>query len=92
MCLAIPGRIIECRGDEALVDFHGNRLEISKIMTPDAAPGDWVLVHAGFSICTIDEHDALETWSYLRQVSAFETDEPVSDLSGQSVPKLGGTP
>ena len=92
MCLAVPGRIIECRGDEALVDFQGNRLGISRILTPDAAPGDWVLVHAGFSICTIDKHDALETWSYLQQVSAAETDEPVDDLASRSVPKLEGAP
>ncbi len=68
MCLAVPGRIIECHADEALVDFQGNRLRISTLLTPEAAIGDWVLVHAGFAISTIDEKDALETWDYLRVI------------------------
>ncbi|MBN2562516.1 MAG: HypC/HybG/HupF family hydrogenase formation chaperone [Phycisphaerae bacterium] len=67
MCLAVPGRIIESEDDGALVDLQGNRLRISKVLTPEACVGDWVLVHAGFAISMIDENDALETWSYLRQ-------------------------
>jgi hydrogenase expression/formation protein HypC len=69
MCLAVPGRIIECDSGEALVDFQGNRLKVSKLLTPEAAVGDWVLVHAGFAISTIEEKDALETWDYLRAIS-----------------------
>jgi hydrogenase expression/formation protein HypC len=65
MCLAVPGKIIECSADEAVVEMQGNRLSISKVLTPEAAVGDWVLVHAGFAISQIDEQDALETWDYL---------------------------
>ncbi len=65
MCLAVPARIVECDADEATVELQGNRLRISRVLTPDANPGDWVLVHAGFSISTIEEQSALETWSYL---------------------------
>lgn len=67
MCLAVPGRILECGESDALVDFQGNRMKISKVLTPEANSGDWVLVHAGFAISTIDESEALETWGYLRQ-------------------------
>ncbi len=66
MCLAVPGKVIEVRGDAARVDFQGNELEIGTVMTPDVGPGDWVLVHAGFAIATLTEADALETWGYLR--------------------------
>jgi len=72
MCLAVPGKIIECRGSEALVDFQGNRLNVCMTLTPEAATGDWVLVHAGFALSTIAERDALETWEYLRAI----TDDP----------------
>ena len=68
MCLAVPGKILECAEDDAVVDFQGNRLKISKVLTPEAGPGDWVLVHAGFAISMIDEGAALETWSYLEQM------------------------
>jgi len=78
MCLAVPGKIVECRSDEAIVDFQGNRLKVSTVLTPQTEVGEWVLVHAGFAISTIDQKDALETWNYLRAV----TDEP-SDAVGE---------
>lgn len=71
MCLAVPGKLIECDGDNAVVDLHGNRLAISKVLTPAARPGQWVLVHAGFAISEIDERDALETWDDLRDAGMF---------------------
>ena len=67
MCLAVPGRIVECRGDLAQVDFQGTRLEVSLILTPESGPGSWVLVHAGFAISELDEDDARQTWAYLRE-------------------------
>jgi hydrogenase expression/formation protein HypC len=78
MCLAVPGKVIECSGQEALVDFQGNRLKISKVLTPEAQVGDWVLVHAGFAISQIEEQDALETWSYLRDCYGPEADQAIA--------------
>jgi hydrogenase expression/formation protein HypC len=69
MCLAVPGKIVECAGDEAVVDLQGNRLRISTVLTPEAAVGDWVLAHAGFAISLIEEEQALETWEWLRMMS-----------------------
>jgi len=66
MCLAVPAQIIDCHDDTALVDLQGNHLEISRVMTPEASRGDWVLVHAGFAISTIDEAEARATWDYLK--------------------------
>jgi hydrogenase expression/formation protein HypC len=78
MCLAVPGRIIECNGDEAVINMQGNRLPISRLLTPEAGPGDWVLVHAGFAISTISESDARQTWDYLRDIkqASEEIDRP----------------
>jgi len=72
MCLAVPGKIVSISDPEArpgptgLIDFQGNRVEASLVMTPEARAGDWVLVHAGFSIQVVEERDALETWEYLQ--------------------------
>jgi len=66
MCLAVPGLVIERSGDLARVDFGGNAMEISAVLTPQVGAGDWVLVHAGFAIATLKEEEALETWDYLR--------------------------
>jgi hydrogenase expression/formation protein HypC len=78
MCLAVPGRIIECNGDEAVVDLQGNRLPISRVLTPEAGLGDWVLVHAGFAISQVSEDDARQTWNYLREIkqTGEEFDRP----------------
>jgi hydrogenase expression/formation protein HypC len=79
MCLAVPGKVIDCGGDEATVDLQGNRLRINRVLTPAAEVGDWVLVHAGFAITTLEEKDALETWSYLRGAYGNELDAIVAD-------------
>jgi len=68
MCLAVPGKVMERDGDQAVVDLQGNRLTVSTMLTPEAGPGDWVLIHAGFAITQLEEKDALETWEYLQAV------------------------
>ena len=82
MCLAVPGKIIECRDDEITVDMQGNRVKASRLLTPEAGVGDWVLVHAGFAISQLDEADALETWDYLRQALGEELDEQIGGEGG----------
>lgn len=78
MCVAIPGKIIERHDDAAVVDCQGNRVPITATLTPLANVGDWVLVHAGFSISTLDECDALETWSYLNDMrNELELSSPI---------------
>lgn len=72
MCLAVPGKVVECLGGEAVVDFLGNSASVSIVLTPEAQVGDWVLVHAGFAITRIDESAALETWEYLREAYGGE--------------------
>ena len=66
MCLAVPARVVDRADDLATVDMQGNKLDISCVFTPEARPGDWVLVHAGFAISTLDEAEAMETWGYLK--------------------------
>lgn len=61
MCLAIPARIIERTGSWATVDIEGNTREVGLMLTPEAKPGDYVLIHAGFSIQIIEAKEALET-------------------------------
>jgi hydrogenase maturation factor len=40
-----------------------------------------VLIHAGFAIARIDEHSALETWSYLKQMGEPYEDEVFADAT-----------
>jgi hydrogenase expression/formation protein HypC len=70
MCLGIPGRVIEIRDDGVLptgiVDFGGIRKEACLVYTPDAAVGDYVIVHVGFAISRVDETEARRTLDVLR--------------------------
>lgn len=60
MCLAIPSKITSIKGNTAEIDVGGNTKEINITLTPEAKVGDYVLVHAGFSINIIDEKSAEE--------------------------------
>ncbi|HEX7320263.1 MAG TPA: HypC/HybG/HupF family hydrogenase formation chaperone [bacterium] len=68
MCLAFIGRIEEINGEMAVVEIMGVQRDISVVLVPEAKKGDYVMVHAGFAINTIDEKDAKETEALLKQV------------------------
>lgn len=73
MCLAIPGRILSLEANSsAKVDFGGVRRTISVAFTPEAQAGDWVLVHVGFALATIDEDEAQATLRLLGEAIEAE--------------------
>ena len=77
MCLAVPGKLVEVSGDDpdfrrGKVDFSGITKEISLAFVPDAAVGEYVLVHVGFAISRIDEKEAKEVFKYLRQIGELQ--------------------
>jgi hydrogenase expression/formation protein HypC len=79
MCLAIPGEIIEITGGDPLtriarVSFGGVVREASLAYVPEAKPGDYVLVHAGFALQTIDEDEARRTLELIAQMGGAEED------------------
>ena len=50
------------------VDFDGSSLEVCLAYVPDAGPGDYVLVHAGFALTQLDEDQAAKTLEALREL------------------------
>lgn len=63
MCLAVPGKVVEWLVRDSLfararVEFAGVRREVSMQCVPEAAEGDFVLVHAGIAISRVDEIEA----------------------------------
>ena len=82
MCLGVPGQILErVDGDLARVDFTGVRRNVNVAFTPDAEPGDWVLVHVGFALARIDEDEAQATLALLGEAIAAELDASQSEAS-----------
>jgi hydrogenase expression/formation protein HypC len=61
MCLAIPAKIIKITGNEALVAIGETLLSVNTSLTDDILPGDYVIVHAGFAIEKLSQHEAIET-------------------------------
>lgn len=73
MCLAIPTRLIEIRpGAQALVELGGIRKEISIALVPDAAVGDYVIVHVGHAIGQIDPDEAERTLRMFGELTASQ--------------------
>jgi hydrogenase expression/formation protein HypC len=77
MCLAVPGKIESIEGTDLLlrtgkVNFGGILKNINLAYVPEAKVGDYVLVHVGFAINTIDEAEAHEVLEYLRQMGDLE--------------------
>ena len=54
MCLAVPAKVIEINNNLAKVDYGGVTREID-ISLVETKLGEYVIVHAGFAIQTIDE-------------------------------------
>ena len=77
MCLAIPGKLLEIKGDDPLmrtgrVQFGGVVKEVNLAYTPEATVDQYVLVHVGFAISVLDEAEAQRT---LELVEELEMDE-----------------
>ncbi len=76
MCLAVPGQVLEVGDDEGLrlarVDFGGVRQQVCIETLPDAAVGDWILVHAGFALQRLDEEAAAEALGWADQAGRGE--------------------
>jgi len=73
MCLAIPALIVERReGDTALIDLDGVRKEISLALTPEAQPGDYVIVHVGYALTRLDPEEAQRTLAMFAELNAGE--------------------
>ena len=77
MCLAIPMQITEI-GDNGMarVSAMGAEREAALDLTPEAAVGDYVLVHAGFAIEIVDEQYAAETLELIKDMADL-IDDPL---------------
>ncbi len=75
MCLAIPGKVLEIsREDEMLmgrVEFGGIQKSICLDWVPEVAVGQYVIVHVGFAISTMDEEEARETLKLLDEMGGL---------------------
>ncbi|MBW6465002.1 MAG: HypC/HybG/HupF family hydrogenase formation chaperone [Brevefilum sp.] len=85
MCLGIPGKIQEIYDDHgtkmAKVDFGGVSREVCIEVIPEAKPGDWTIIHAGFALNLLSEEEAQETLDILQQMAELADDEDMYHAS-----------
>ncbi|MEQ9424337.1 MAG: HypC/HybG/HupF family hydrogenase formation chaperone [Cyclobacteriaceae bacterium] len=78
MCLAVPGKVIEIDPTDAntmkmgKVDFGGIKKKINLDLVPEANIGDYVLVHVGVAISTVDEEEANRTLNFLEGMGELD--------------------
>ncbi|MHA1833524.1 MAG: HypC/HybG/HupF family hydrogenase formation chaperone [Candidatus Baldrarchaeia archaeon] len=69
MCLAVPAKVLEIKGDRGVVDFGGIRREVNLSLIDDVKVGDYVLIHVGFAIQKLERKEAEEILKLWREVS-----------------------
>ena len=90
MCLGVPGKVIEILPDPAgltmgKVSFGGITKEVCLAYTPEAAIGDYVVVHVGFAISRIDEEEARQVFRFLEEMDELgELDIPQPGTGGDA--------
>ena len=88
MCLGVPGRVIEVQRSElgivsGRVDFGGVTKEVNLSYTPEVEVGEYVVVHVGFAISTLDEEEARRVLGYLEELGELQ------ELRGTPPPGAG---
>ncbi len=70
MCLAVPAKIVRLEGSGlGLVDYLGNEVRTNFSLLPEAKVGDWVIVHAGFAISSMNAKEARKTLRLFRELA-----------------------
>lgn len=76
MCLGVPGKVVEVTRSElgitsGKVEFGGIIRDVNLSYTPEVEPGQYVIVHVGFAISTLDEKEAREVFRYLEEIDGL---------------------
>jgi hydrogenase expression/formation protein HypC len=76
MCLGIPGKVVQTyREHDVLmgkVDFGGVARAVCLDHVPEVEIGKYVIVHVGFALAVVDEAEAQQVFSFLRQMNELE--------------------
>lgn len=69
MCIAVPAKIEEINGSEAVVNYGGVKLTTNITFIENPAVGDYVLIHAGCAVEKLDKDEAEETLEIFRELA-----------------------
>lgn len=87
MCLGIPARVTNVYEKDGLrmgrAEIGGISKEICLEYTPNAQPGDYVIVHVGFAISILDQSEAAEMLETLRELAESLAEEDSATPSAE---------
>jgi len=77
MCLAVPGKVLELVNTAlgvrfGRVAFGGIARTVRLDFVPEAAVGDYVMVHVGFAISQVNAEEAERTYRQLESMGLLE--------------------
>jgi len=74
MCLGVPVKLVQVKGNEGMAEFKGVKKKISLELLENVKKGDYVILHAGFAIQKMEPEEALETLKLFEELSGFENE------------------
>jgi hydrogenase expression/formation protein HypC len=79
MCLAIPGQVVDVEANSeplfGTVSLAGVTRRVCLDHVPHVRVGDYVLIHVGFALATIDEDEARRRFELLRELGEMLASE-----------------
>jgi len=72
MCLAVPGKVLSIENNKGVIEIGNMRREVFMHLLPDVKVGEYVLVHAGCAMETIDEEEAKKTLELIKELAEDE--------------------
>ncbi len=72
MCLAIPGILLSVRDGVGEIDYGGLSAKADLTLTPEAKPGDRLIVHAGFAIAVLSRTEGDELMRLVEETRSHE--------------------
>ena len=86
MCLGVPGKVIDVHEEDGIrmgtVDFGGITREACLEYEPDVQVGDYVVIHVGFAISSVDEEEAARSYALLAEMDNLEYIDLPQDPEG----------
>ncbi len=92
MCLGVPGKVLTLEENPfgmtmGRVSFGGIVKEVCLAYVPEVQVGDFVVVHVGFAISTIDEQEAIKVFEFLRDMGELDELE-IPQLTASLLPAV----
>lgn len=61
MCIGVPMKLKEIKGNKGVVEINGVVKEINLDLIENPQVGDYLIVHAGFAIQKVDQNETEKT-------------------------------